>query len=60
MLEYEPGPHIEGRQAALTTAPSLPHHPSPTHKKRPWKWFEMPKYKFKWKYDRLPTRLANL
>lgn len=36
VLGYEPEPHVEGRQAALTTAPSLPHHPSPTQpQKRP-------------------------
>ena len=35
VLGFEPEPHVAGRQAVLTTAPSLPHHPSPTHKKGP-------------------------
>ena len=66
MLGYEPGPHIHERRAAVTTAPPLPPHPLPAppppppKKNKTLKMFEMPKYKFQRKYDRLPTRLAYL
>ena len=50
MLGYEPGPHIQERRAAVTTAPPLPPYPlpppTPPPQKKALKMFEMSKYKF--------------